>query len=91
MADKPLDSAWRQIVQYSFLTVFADDMLIDAVELEMLKKLALMDGVVDEQERKVLADVFKRVEGFALAPGVREEIERFCAEHAIPYDGPRPR
>ena len=83
MADKPQDSAWRQIVQYSFLKVFADDMLIDKAELEMLKKLALADGVVDPQEQAVLAGIFKRVEGFSLEPGVREEIARFCAEHGI--------
>ena len=85
MGNKGEDSAWRQIIQYSFLKVFADDMLIDAAELEMLKKLALRDGVVDAQEREVLAGIFKRVEGFALAPGVREEIARFCAEHGIEY------
>ena len=82
MADKQ-GSAWRDIVKYSFLKVFADDMLIDAQELEMLKKLALRDGVVDEQEKIVLAGIFKRVEGFALEPGVREEIDRFRAEHGI--------
>jgi len=83
MSDKHEGSSWRQIVQYSFLKVFADDMLIDANELAMLKKLALMDGVVDEKEREVLAGIFKRVEGFALEPGVREEIDRFRAEHGI--------
>ena len=86
MDNKGGDSAWRQLVQYSFLKVFADDMLIDSAELAMLKKLALQDGVVDEDERAVLAIVFKRVEGFALEPGVREEIARFCAEHGIQYD-----
>jgi len=83
MADKKKDSAWRDLVQYSFLKVFADDMIIDAAELAALKKLALKDGIIDEQERAVLAYVFQRVEGFALEPGVREEIERFRAEHGI--------
>ena len=83
MADKNKDSSWRDLVQYSFLKVFADDMIIDAEELAVLKKLALKDGIVDEQERAVLSYVFKRVEGFALEPGVREEIDRFRAEHGI--------
>jgi hypothetical protein len=83
MADKNKDSSWRDLVQYSFLKAFADDMIIDAEELAVLKKLALKDGIVDEQERAVLAYVFKRVEGFALEPGVREEIDRFRAEHGI--------
>ena len=83
MADKNKDSSWRDLVQYSFLKAFADDMIIDAEELAVLKKLALKDSIVDEQERAVLAYVYKRVEGFALEPGVREEIDRFRAEHGI--------
>lgn len=80
---KKKDSAWRELVQYSFLQVFANDMIIDAAELRMLKRLALKDGIIDEQERAVLAHVFKRVEGFALEPEVRAEIDRFRAEHGI--------
>jgi hypothetical protein len=83
MAKKKRDSAWRELVQYSFLKVFADDMIIDAEELRMLKRIALKDGKIDSQEKAVLAHVFKRVEGFALEPAVREEIDRFCAEHGI--------
>jgi hypothetical protein len=76
-------SGWNDILQYSFLKVFADDEIIDAAELAMLQKLALADGVVDAQERMVLAQVFARVEGTDLDPAVREEIARFRAEHGI--------
>jgi hypothetical protein len=76
-------SGWHDILQYSFLQVFANDELIDAAELAMLQKLALSDGVVDTQERMVLAQVFARVEGTDLDPAVRAEIERFRAEHGI--------
>ena len=74
---------WHDLYQYSFLKVFANDELIDAAEMEMLKKLALSDGVVDAQERMVLAQVFARVEGADLDPAVREEIAKFRAEHGI--------
>jgi hypothetical protein len=37
MADKNKDSSWRDLVQYSFLKAFADDMIIDAEELAVLK------------------------------------------------------
>ena len=76
-------SGWNDIRQYSFLKVFADDEIIDAAELAMLQKLALADGVVDAQERMVLAQVFARVEGTDLDPAVRDEIARFRAEHGI--------
>jgi len=83
MGGKRDDSGWTRIVQYSFLNVFADDEMIDAAEWEMLKKLALEDGVVDATERIVLAKVFDRVDPKSLDPKVREDIERFRAEHGI--------
>ena len=83
MGDSDDGSGWHDILQYSFLKVFADDELIDAAEMAMLKKLALSDGVVDAQERMVLAEVFARVEGTELDPAVRDEIARFRAEHGI--------
>ena len=76
-------SSWSHILQYSFLKVFADDEMIDAGEWAMLKKLALADGVVDAQERMVLAKIFDRVDPKSLDPKVREEIESFRAEHGI--------
>ena len=76
-------SNWTQIVQYSFLNVFADDEMIDAGEWATLKKLALADGVVDPVERVVLAKVFDRVDPKSLEPSVREDIERFRAKHGF--------
>ena len=83
MDNKRGGSSWTDIVQYSFLRVFADDEMIDEGEWAMLKKLALADGVVDAEERLVLAKVFDRVDPKSLDPKVREEIERFRAEHGF--------
>ena len=83
MATKRDGSNWTQIVQFSFLNVFADDEMIDAEEWAILKKLALEDGVVDEIERVVLAKVFDRVDPKSLDPKVREDIARFRAEHGF--------
>ena len=83
MGPKRDTSSWSHILQYSFLKVFADDEMIDAGEWAMLKKLALADGVVDAQERMVLAKIFDRVDPKSLEPKVRAEIEAFRAEHGI--------
>ena len=83
MSGKRDGSSWRQIIESSFLKVFNDDEMIDAEEWAMLKKLALADGVVDETERMVLAKIFERVDAKSLDPKVREDIERFRAEHGI--------
>jgi hypothetical protein len=77
-------SGWNAIMQYSFLRVFANDGLIDRDELQMLERLALQDGVVDDQEREVLARVFARVNPQTIDPGVRDEIQRFKAQFDIP-------
>jgi hypothetical protein len=76
-------SSWNAIMQYSFLHVFANDATIDAHELQMLERLALEDGDVDDHERSILARVFNRVTAQDVAPDVWEEIVRFKARHRI--------
>ena len=77
------DSSWSELVQHSFLKVFAEDEMIDEGDWALLKKLALADGVVDEYERLVLSKIFDRVDPRSLDPKVREDIENFRAEHGI--------
>jgi hypothetical protein len=77
-------SSWNAIMQYSFLHVFANDGLIDQHELQMLERLALQDGVIDDRERSVLTQVFARVNAAELDPEVWAEIQRFKTQFEIP-------
>jgi hypothetical protein len=77
-------SSWNAIMQYSFLHVFANDGLIDRDELQMLERLALQDGTVDEREKNVLANIFSRVNSQTVDPAVWEEIQRFKTKFGIP-------
>lgn len=77
-------SSWNAIMQYSFLHVFANDGLIDRDELQMLERLALQDGAVDDKERDVLARVLARVNQQTVDAAVWAEIQRFKAQFAIP-------
>jgi hypothetical protein len=77
-------SSWNAIMQYSFLHVFANDGLIDRDELQMLERLALQDGTVDEREKDVLANIFSRVNSQTIDPAVWEEIQRFKTKFGIP-------
>jgi uncharacterized membrane protein YebE (DUF533 family) len=77
-------SSWNAIMQYSFLHVFANDGLIDQHELQMLQRLALQDGGIDDRERAVLTQVFSRVNEAALEPQVWTEIQRFKTQFEIP-------
>jgi hypothetical protein len=77
-------STWNAIMQYSFLRIFANDGTIDAGELEMLQKLALEDGTVDDKERNVLSHIFARVSVDTVSSDVWQEICRFKERHQIP-------
>ena len=76
-------SSWNEIFQYALQKVFADDELIDPVEWTMLEKLALADGVVDTQERMVLAKILDRVDFNSLDPRVCDRIKRFRAQYGV--------
>lgn len=76
-------SAARDIMRYSFLVVFANDDTICEKELGMLTRLALKDGEVDDEERKVLSEIFNRADQGNLTDQVRVEIAKFRAEHNI--------
>lgn len=84
-ADKPqkVQSNARALVAFSFLVVFAKDDTISADELAMLEKLALDDGQIDDEEKKVLKNIFSRVDKDHLTVTVWQEIERFRDENSI--------
>lgn len=68
---------------YSFLVVFANDRTIDEGELRMLEKIAMEDGVIDEEEQRVLSMLFGRVSKETVAEAVWTEIARFRDEHGL--------
>lgn len=77
------DSAARDIMNYSFLVAFADDDTICEKELGMITRLALRDGVIDDEERIVMREVFDRAHTGNITPDVREEIKRFREKYDI--------
>ena len=80
---EPRDSAAEEILGFSFLRVFASDGVLDAVELEMIERLALRDGVIDSKERAVLARIFDRIDPERMDESVRTSISRFRERHGI--------
>lgn len=71
------------IERYSFLVAFANDDLIDLQELRFIEKLALRDGVVDDEERAELRAIFARVDRARLDSETSAELARFCAQYGI--------
>ena len=65
------------------IRVFADDGTIDHQELDHLLSLALRDGEVDPDEKRVLANIFSQVPEHELLPGVRQRMQEARARHGI--------
>ena len=61
-------------IAYSSIRVFADDGKVDLGELNFLLGLALRDGEIDEEEKRVLRNIFKQARETNLSPRVEERI-----------------
>ena len=72
-----------EIASYALFQVFENDSTIDAQELETIKKLALEDAVVDENEKHVLRRVFGRVTQDMVEPQVWLLMSGFRKRHGI--------
>ena len=77
------DSGAKEILNYTFLRVFANDDTIDAEELAYLKELALRDGKVDDSERTVLRNILKRVAKERVEPEVWKELQEFREKYKL--------
>jgi len=71
-------------IAYSAIKVFTDDGNMDLGELNFLLGLALRDGEVDDDERRVLRKVFSQAELGKLSGVVRERIAEARRVHSIP-------
>lgn len=73
----------KELMNYSFLVVFANDETISESELQLMEKLALEDGVVDEAEKEKLRKIFARADSDKISAQVEKEIQRFREIHKI--------
>lgn len=83
MSDSTRQSAARRLAAYSFLVAFANDGTLDNAELTLLEKIALEDGVVDEEEKKVLSGIFSRVSQETVSEETWREIQRLRETYGI--------
>ena len=63
--------------------VFANDGTLDRRELEYLVGLAIRDGEVDEDEKRVLASILNRVPRREVSPELWKRIAEVRALHGI--------
>lgn len=71
-------------ISFESIKVFSDDGQLDLHELGFLLGIALRDGVVDDDEKRVLGRIFKEAEKGKLQPRVQERIAEVRRRHGIP-------
>jgi len=62
---------------------FTDDGTLDMGELNFLLGLALRDNKVDDEEKRVLGNIFKQVKSNEVKPAVWERIEEVKKKYGI--------
>lgn len=65
------------------IPVFTDDGRMDLAELDRLLSLAEQDGTLDDDERRVLANILRRAEGDGPDADVMQRIAEVRAKHAL--------
>ena len=83
MVDIPKESSSYLQMAYSSVKVFADDGKLDTCELNYLLGLALKDGEIDEDEKRVLRNIFKQIEMDSITPVLRERINAVKEKFSI--------
>ena len=66
----------RDYLEMAFHSIrcFADDGRLDVAELDRIVAIAERDGVIDDNERRVLGRIFVRLQPDELDPAMRERI-----------------
>lgn len=75
----------RDYLEMTFRTIncFANDGKLDVVELDSLVDIALKDGVIDDNEKRVLRNVIDRLTDAELTEPMRSKIAELRRHHSI--------
>ena len=76
------DSGYIELA-YQSIPVFANDGTIDMQELNFLMGIALRDDQIDDDERRVLANIFDRVKKTDVSEKVWHRIQEIRKKHSI--------
>jgi len=83
MTDGSFDLPSHLQIASAAMGVFANDGTMDRRELEYLLSLALRDGAIDADEKRVLASILDRVPRREVSPELWKRIGEVRAQHGI--------
>jgi DnaJ-domain-containing protein 1 len=65
---------------YRSINCFSNDGKLDVKELDSLVQIALRDGVVDENEKRVLRNIIERLSDTDLTKEMRDKVQQLRRE-----------
>lgn len=68
---------------YRSIRCFSDDGRLDPHELDRLVRIAMKDGVIDDNERRVLENIVAKLSPAELTPAMNAKIAEFRAKLKI--------
>ncbi|MCR6650361.1 MAG: hypothetical protein NVV73_02115 [Cellvibrionaceae bacterium] len=73
---EPQDQKARDHLEIAFRSIecFSDDGKLSVSELQKLLEIALRDGRVDAEEKRVLGNIIKRLNVAELTPDMQEKV-----------------
>ena len=81
-AHETTESSYLELA-YSSIRVFADDGTLDLQELNFLLGVALRDDRIDDDEKRVLGNIFDQAEQTELSLAVRARIRELRRRFSI--------
>ena len=82
MSDRKQKSGAVELA-YKSIGVFANDGKLDLQELNFLLGIALADGEIDDDEKRVLASIFKRVDEEQVSSAVWARIQEVRSKYGL--------
>ena len=83
MVDMPKESSSHLEMAYSAVKVFADDGRLDESELNFLMGLALKDGEIDDDEKRVLRNIFDQIKNDTISVLLQDRIKAIKEKYSI--------
>ncbi len=78
-----MNSSSSTELAYSAIQCFTDDGTLDVGEINFLLGIAMSDGEVDEEERRVLGNIFSKVTKAEVDNNTWNRIQEVKSKHAI--------
>ncbi len=83
MVEMPKENSSYLEMAYSSVNVFSDDGKLDESELNFLLGLALKDGEIDDDEKRVLKNIFDQIKDDSISVLMQDRLKAVREKYSI--------